>query len=324
MKANQATWPIATMARLLGVSASGFYVWRQRAPSAHARSDADLSARIRAIYAGSRGTYGMPRVHAELVEQGIHVARKRVARLMRIAGLRGVSRRKWITTTQRQAGARAAPDLVQRHFNADAPNRLWVADATFVPTRAGFLYLAVVLDVFSRRIVGWAMGHHLRTKLMLKALDMALAQRHAKGVIHHSDQGCQYTSLALGGAAARPACAHPWAPWATALITPCASHSSPRSNANCSRARDSKPTSKPAARSSPSSKVGITRIAATAALAIARRSSTSRSTANKTNHARQVSCPPPASVMVVIGDPPAGRGQLTAPCHTEELHLLKI
>lgn len=198
MKANQATWPIATMARLLGVSASGFYVWRQRAPSAHARSDADLSARIRAIYAGSRGTYGMPRVHAELVEQGIHVARKRVARLMRIAGLRGVSRRKWITTTQRQAGARAAPDLVQRHFNADAPNRLWVADATFVPTRAGFLYLAVVLDVFSRRIVGWAMGHHLRTKLMLKALDMALAQRHAKGVIHHSDQGCQYTSLAFG------------------------------------------------------------------------------------------------------------------------------
>ncbi|WP_244115034.1 IS3 family transposase [Burkholderia cepacia] len=191
MKANQATWPIATMARLLGVSASGFYAWRQRAPSAHARSDADLSARIRAIYAGSRGTYGMPRVHAELAEQGIHVARKRVARLMRLAGLRGVSRRKWITTTRRQAGARAAPDLVQRHFNADVPNRLWVADATFVPTRAGFLYLVVVLDVFSRRIVGWAMGCHLRTELMLKALDMALAQRHAKGVIHHSDQGCQ-------------------------------------------------------------------------------------------------------------------------------------
>ncbi len=190
MKANQATWPIATMARLLGVSASGFYTWRQRAPSAHACSDADLSARIRAIYASSRGTCGMPRVHAELAEQGIHVARKRVARLMRIAGLRGVSRRKWITTTQRQAGARAAPDLVQRHFNADAPNRLWVADATFVPTRAGFLYLAVVLDVFSRRIVGWAMGRHLRTELMLKALDMALAQRHVKGVIHHSDQGC--------------------------------------------------------------------------------------------------------------------------------------
>lgn len=313
MKANQATWPIATMARLLGVSASGFYVWRQRAPSAHARSDADLSARIRAIYAGSRGTYGMPRVHAELVEQGIHVARKRVARLMRIAGLRGVSRRKWITTTQRQAGARAAPDLVQRHFNADAPNRLWVADATFVPTRAGFLYLAVVLDVFSRRIVGWAMGHHLRTELMLKALDMALAQRHAKGVIHHSDQGCQYTSLAFGRRCREAGVRPSMGSWATALITPCASHSSPRSNANCSRARDSKPTSKPAARSSPSSKVGITRIAATAALAIARRSSTSRSTANKTNHARQVSCPPPASVMVVIGDPPAGRGQLELP-----------
>jgi putative transposase len=191
MKANQATWPIATMARLLGVSASGFYAWRERGSSAHARGDADLLSRIRVIYIRSRGTYGMPRIHAELTEQGVHVARKRIARLMRLAGLRGVSRRKWITTTQRQAGARPAPDLVQRHFSADAPNRLWVADATFIPTRVGFLYLAVVLDVFSRRIVGWAMANHLRTELMLQALDMALAQRRARGVIHHSDQGCQ-------------------------------------------------------------------------------------------------------------------------------------
>jgi transposase InsO family protein len=198
MKANQATWPIATMARLLGVSASGFYAWLGRAPSAHACSDVDLSTRIGAIHVRSRGTYGMPRIHAELAEQGVHVARKRVARLMRLAGLRGVSRRKWMTTTQRQAGARAAPELVQRHFSAEAPNRLWVADATFVPTRVGFLYLAVVLDVFSRRIVGWAMGKHLRTELMRQALDMAQAQRRAIGVIHHSDQGCQYTSIAFG------------------------------------------------------------------------------------------------------------------------------
>src|SRR6267378_801310 len=198
MKANQAIWPIVTMARLLEVSASGFYAWLERKPSAHARSDADLLSRIRAIYTRSRGTYGMPRIHAELTEQGIHVGRKRIARLMRIAGLRGVSRRRWFSTTQRQPDARPAPDLVQRHFNADAPNQLWVADATYVPTAVGFLYLAVVLDVFSRRVVGWAMGNHLHTGLMLQALDMALAQRHPNGVIHHSDQGCQYTSIAFG------------------------------------------------------------------------------------------------------------------------------
>ena len=189
MKANQAIWPIVTMARLLEVSASGFYAWLERKPSAHARRDADLLSRIRAIYTRSRGTYGMPRIHAELAEQGIHVGRKRVARLMRIAGLRGVSRRRWISTTQRQPDARPAPDLVQRHFNADRPDQLWVADATYVPTAVGFLYLAVVLDVFSRRVVGWAMGNHLHTGLMLQALDMALAQRHPNGVIHHSDQG---------------------------------------------------------------------------------------------------------------------------------------
>ena len=198
MKANQATWPVATMARLLEVSASGFYAWLERGPSQRARSDADLLARIRAIYLRSRNTYGMPRVYAELTSQGVHVGPKRVARLMRLAGLRGVSRRKWITTTRRQAGARRAPDLVQRHFSADAPNRLWVADATYVPTAEGFLYLAVVLDVFSRRIVGWAISSHLYTELMLRALDMALSQRRPDGVIHHSDQGCQYTSIAFG------------------------------------------------------------------------------------------------------------------------------
>jgi len=198
MKANQATLPIATMARLLQISASGYYAWIARSPSKRACSDADLIGRIRAIHASSRDTYGMPRIHAELLEQGIHVGGKRVARLMRIAGLHGVSRRRWINTTRRQSGARPAPDLVQRHFVADAPNRLWVADATYVPTAEGFLYLAVVLDVFSRRIVGWAMSNHLYTELMLRALDMALAQRRPDGVIHHSDQGCQYTSIAFG------------------------------------------------------------------------------------------------------------------------------
>jgi len=198
MRANQAAWTIATMARLLEVSASGFYAWLKRAPSKRACSDAELLGRIRAIHARSRGSYGMPRVHFELTEQGVHVGRKRVARLMRLAGLCGVSRRRWISTTRRKPDARPAPDLVQRHFVADAPNRLWVADATYVPTAEGFLYLAVVLDVFSRRIVGWAMSDHLYTELMLRALDMALVQRRPDGVIHHSDQGCQYTSIAFG------------------------------------------------------------------------------------------------------------------------------
>jgi putative transposase len=198
MKANQATWPVTTMARLLKVSTSGFYAWLGRGPSKRACSDAELLARIQAIHTRSRGTYGMPRIHFELTEQGVHVGRKRVARLMRLAGLCGVSRRRWITTTRRQPDARPAPDLVQRHFSADAPDRLWVADATYVPTGEGFLYLAVVLDVFSRRIVGWSMSCHLYTELMLRALDMALSQRRPDGVIHHSDQGCQYTSIAFG------------------------------------------------------------------------------------------------------------------------------
>ena len=198
MRANQARWPIATMARLLRVSTSGYYGWLARGPSAHARSDARLLARIRTLHASSRGTYGAPRIHVQLAHEGMHVGRKRVARLMRVAGLCGASRRRWKHTTHPRAGARRAPDLVRRHFSAAAPNVLWVADATYIPTGEGFLYLAVVLDVFSRRIVGWAMSNHLYTELMLRALDMALSQRHPVGVIHHSDQGCQYTSIAFG------------------------------------------------------------------------------------------------------------------------------
>jgi putative transposase len=191
-------YPVHTMCRLLEVSTSGYYAWLERRPSKRSRSDATLLKRIRQIHASSKSTYGMPRILAALARQGIHVSGKRVARLMRQAGLRGVSRRRWIVTTQRNERARPAPDLVQRHFHADRPNMLWVADATYIPTLAGFLYLAVVLDVFSRRVVGWAMAAHLRTELMLAALDMALLQRRPQAVIHHSDQGCQYTSLAFG------------------------------------------------------------------------------------------------------------------------------
>jgi putative transposase len=198
VNANQAIYGVATMCRVLAVSASGYYAWRIRPPSARARTDVELTSRITAIHQYSRGTYGAPRIHEELLAAHIHLGRKRVARLMRAAGLRGVSRRKWVATTVRERGARPAPDLVERNFVAAAPNRLWVADITYIPTWAGFLYLAVVLDTFSRRIVGWAMETHLRTELVLQALNLALWQRRPKEVIHHSDQGSQYTSIAFG------------------------------------------------------------------------------------------------------------------------------
>jgi putative transposase len=189
---------IVTMCRVLGVSASGYYARLTRPPAARARADAALSARIAAIHQRSRATYGAPRIHAELAAEGIHVGCKRVARLMANAGLYGVSRRPWVTTTVRDRDARPAPDLVERNFVAAAPNRLWVADITYIPAWAGFLYLAVVLDTFSRRIVGWAMETHLRTELVLQALNLSLWQRRPAAVIHHSDQGSQYTSIAFG------------------------------------------------------------------------------------------------------------------------------
>ena len=185
MSANQARFRVATMARVLGVSTSGYYAWRQRPPSARAQADADLTARVRAIHADSRGTYGAPRIHADLAEAGVAVGRKRVARVMRAAGIAGVSRRRGPRTTLRDVQARPAPDRVERHYEADAPNRLWVADITYVPTLVGFLYLATVLDVFSRRVVGWAMATHLRTELVVEALEMAVEQRRPEAVVHH-------------------------------------------------------------------------------------------------------------------------------------------
>ena len=162
MKANQARYPVATTCRLLGVSTSGYYAGLKRGPSQRAREDTWLTERIQSIHTRSRGTYGAPRIHAELCDEGILVGRKRIARLMRAAGLCGVSRRKRPHTTVRRAAARPAPDLVERDFTAPGPNRLWVADITYVPTWAGTLYLAIVVDVWSRRVVGWAMETHLR------------------------------------------------------------------------------------------------------------------------------------------------------------------
>ena len=180
------------------VSRSGFYAWVRREPSARDLADKELLTKIRRVHKASKQTYGAPRVHAELAAEGIHVGRKRVERLMRTDGLVGVSRRRGTRTTIRDDRVRPASDLVDRNFYAGQPDELWVADMTYVPTWTGFLYLAVVLDAFSRRIVGWAMGTNLRTQLVLDALNMAVGQRRPSGVIHHSDQGSQYTSIAFG------------------------------------------------------------------------------------------------------------------------------
>jgi putative transposase len=206
MTANQAEFPIAAMCAAFGVSRSGYYAWRDRRPSARAKADATLSERIVASHARSGATYGAPRIRADLHADGQAVGRKRVARLMRQAGLAGVSRRRGPRTTIRDARLRPASDLVDRNFFAEKPDVLWVADITpgraggrlYVPTWAGFLYLAVVLDAFSRRIVGWAMGTDLKTDLVLDALNMAVQQRRPGNVIQHSDQGSQYTSVAFG------------------------------------------------------------------------------------------------------------------------------
>jgi putative transposase len=157
-----------------------------------------LTEKIRQIHETSRRTYGRPRVHAALQAEGIRVGKDRVARLMKAADLRGVSRRKRPSTTIRAGSERPAPDLVDRDFTAGRPDELWVADITYVPTQSGYLYLAVVLDAFSRRVVGWAMADHLRTELVLDALDMASKQRDPDETVHHSDQGCQYTAIAFG------------------------------------------------------------------------------------------------------------------------------
>lgn len=191
MSAHQAQFPIAVMCDVLQVSRSGYYAWRDRPPSARDREDAGLTEAIRASHVASDGVYGALRIHADLRAGGIRVGKKRVARLMRAAGIVGVSRRRGPTTTVRSEGARRGPDLVDRDFSADRPDALWVADITYVPTGSGFLYLAVVLDAFSRRVVGWAMAGRLRTGLVLAALGMAVTQRKPEGVVHHSDHGCQ-------------------------------------------------------------------------------------------------------------------------------------
>jgi putative transposase len=198
--AEKANYSVSMLCEVLKVSRSGYYDWKERPPSRRDRENANLTERIREVHHRSRGTYGYPRVHAELRALGVHCSRKRVARLMRKDGLRGCMRgRRRKHTTRQDPLAIPAPDLVERNFVAMAPNKLWTADITYLPTDEGFLYLAFILDVYSRKVVGWSMANHLRSELVAAALEMAVRRRNpSAGLIHHSDRGVQYTAISFG------------------------------------------------------------------------------------------------------------------------------
>jgi putative transposase len=223
--------PVSLQCELLGVSESGYWAWAKRPPSDRALHDAWLIERIRVIHGASRGRYGSPRVHAMLSREGIRVGQKRVARLMRAAGLEGAYRRRRKGCTTGVAGVEPFGDLVGRDFRPDAPDRVWAADIKQIKTGEGWLYLAAVQDLFSRRIVGWAMAPHMRHELVVAALQMAVrARRPATGTIHHSDHGGQASSSAWRSAkpATTPASPSRWAPSAPATTTPSPRRSSPR------------------------------------------------------------------------------------------------
>jgi len=197
--AERATHHVRTMCRVLGVSRSGYHAWAVRPPSERSLRDTELTRAIVRIHEDSRGTYGRPRIHAELRYEGMRCSAKRVARLMSQAAIHGIpAARRRRGLTRRRAGIAPHPDLVSRAFTAQAPDRLWVADISYVPTGEGWLYLATITDCWSRRIVGWSMAPHMRTELVVDALDMATSRRRpAPGLVHHSDQGSQYVALAF-------------------------------------------------------------------------------------------------------------------------------
>ncbi len=205
IEAEKAHHSVSLMCRVLKVSRAGYYAWRQRGPSHRTQEDATLTVRIRSVHRASRGTYGAPRVRAALAAEGTVISRKRVARLMRASGLTGVRRpRRRVHTTIINPSAPVAPNLVAQNFVAEAPNRLWFGDITYVPTQEGWLYLATLLDCYARRVVGWSMTDHLRTELALNALEMAVRRRRPRPgeLVHHTDRGCQYTSAAYQAALA--------------------------------------------------------------------------------------------------------------------------
>lgn len=197
-------YPVRQMCRLLGVSASGYYAWRKRPESLRAERDRELLVRIRHVHAASKGVYGSPRVRAELVANGVRVGRHKVAQLMRTARLRGCPKRRYRTTTKRDPSHPVARNLLNRDFTADRPNRRWAGDITYIPTRQGWLYLAVVIDLYSRRVVGWSMSRRSGRHLVVDALRMAVEARQPEGpLIHHSDRGGQYSSDDFRGELAR-------------------------------------------------------------------------------------------------------------------------
>jgi putative transposase len=195
--AEQASYPIIVLCRALGVARSGYDAWLGRGASARQQADLVLTAQIRSIHADSRQTYGSPRVHAALRQQDVRCSRKRVARLMRVAGLQGCRLRRRTRTTRSEPTHQPAPNLVARQFSVDALDQLWVGDITYIPTWEGWLYLAVLMDAWSRRVVGWAMAERLGGELTRDALTMALERRRPGAeLVHHSDRGSQYTAAA--------------------------------------------------------------------------------------------------------------------------------
>ena len=190
-------FPIIAMCNVLGVSESGFYAWRKRPACQRTREDAQLRQEIRQVFLTHRGRYGSPRIHMELKDQGRSISRKRVARLMREAALSARRKQRRVLTTRREASHPVAPNVLNREFTATAPNQKWVTDITYIPTAQSWLYLAVILDVYSRAVVGWSMSASCDEALVEGALKMAVARRRPQaGLLHHSDRGCQYTSHA--------------------------------------------------------------------------------------------------------------------------------
>ena len=186
---------VRLLCELLGVSRAGYYAWKSREPSQRAQQDELLKARIREVHEESRGSYGSPRVHRALKEKTAGLGRRRVARLMREEGLRGKPQRRFVTTTDSTHDYKVSPNLLDRQFTVAQPNKVWAGDITYVPTAQGWSYLAVVLDLFSRRVVGWSMAQHLRTELVLAAMREAVKDRMPEpGLLFHSDRGTQYAS----------------------------------------------------------------------------------------------------------------------------------
>jgi len=193
--AEKAQWPVTKMCKALAVSKSGFYAWRSRPQSTRTREDSRLGVLVEESHRASRTIYGSPRVHRDLLKRGERVSRKRVMRLMRERGLEGKVRRRWVTTTESDHGHRVAPNVLGQNFEASGPNERWAGDVTYLRIPDGWLYLAVILDLFSRRVVGWALSPCNDRRLALRALDMAVRRRRPEpGLVHHTDQGSPYAS----------------------------------------------------------------------------------------------------------------------------------